>query len=111
MYKYIIKVCFLLICCFKVYGQETDLLAINLKEATMKNLLVNGQSLLYNGFNFYDYAPSYFENGNAFFLENSWLNGNVNYEGINYYQVPLKYDLIKDELIVQRYDKLSSINL
>jgi hypothetical protein len=77
----------------------------------MNSLLANGQSLLYNGYNFYDYAPNYFESGDAFFLDKNWISGNVNYGGTIYNQVPLKYDLIKDELIVQHFDKLSSINL
>ncbi|HET8829919.1 MAG TPA: hypothetical protein VFM79_11290 [Pelobium sp.] len=102
----------LLILSVKVYGQvEANPSISELEKKMMKSQLANGQSLLYNGFNFYGYAPNYFENDHAFFLEESWTSGDVTYENITYHQVPLKYDLLKDELIVQYFDKLSSINL
>ncbi|MBK0383928.1 hypothetical protein I5M32_13245 [Pedobacter sp. SD-b] len=82
-----------------------------IEKETITSQLASGQSLLYNGFYFYGYTPNYFESGQPFFLEDSWISGDVTYENNKYYQVPLKYDLLKDELIVQYFNKESAINL
>jgi hypothetical protein len=103
---------FVLFIFFSVDGYSQSVASLtDLQKQETSSLLANGQSFLYNGYNFYDYAPNYFEKGDAFFLNKNWISGNVNYGGTIYNQVPLKYDLIKDELIVQHFDKLSSINL
>lgn len=112
MFKFFTKTFILLIFSFRLYSQSVDsTFAAPIKAEVMKSLLANGQSLLYNGFNFYGYAPNFFETGFPFFQEQDWIKGYVDYDGIKYHQVSLKYDLLTDELIVQHFDGLSSINL
>jgi hypothetical protein len=83
----------------------------NLKQNALTELITNGQSYLYNGFEYLDYPVNYFETGNPYFASETWITGDVNYEGINYFKVPLLYDLTKDELVLQYFDKIAKVNL
>ncbi|MBC8054524.1 MAG: hypothetical protein H7Y13_15800 [Sphingobacteriaceae bacterium] len=97
----------------KSFGQDTSKVnTASLPGAQYEQqLLASGQSRLYNGFEYLDYPYNYFKEGHQFFGNNTWNLGTVTYEGITYNNVNLMYDLIKDEVVVQHFDKVSKINL
>jgi hypothetical protein len=56
------------------------------------------EAAIYNGTLYY--ANSSEIEGNAYFNSGDWLRGDVDYDGIIYKNIFLKYDIVKDELIV-----------
>lgn len=76
-----------------------------------QQLLLNGRSRLYNGFDYRGYPHKYFSEGHQFFGGDNFIVGNVVYEGITYRNVPILYDLVNDELVIEHFDKVSRINL
>lgn len=70
---------------------------------------VNSQSRLYNGTEHYGY--SYRIKGFAYFLEPGPQIGNIVYDELEYTQVPIWYDLVKDEVIVRHVNKYTRIAL
>jgi hypothetical protein len=67
----------------------------------------NIQSALYNGIEHTGY-PDFYQ-GTAYFGTSGWLKGDVFYDGVLYRGVNLKFDLVKDELIIQHYDSVHAI--
>jgi len=60
-----------------------------------------GQNLsIYNGVLHTGYSPSI--EGSAYYKSNVWEKGGLFYEGIFYREVPLRYDMLKDEVIIQQ---------
>lgn len=59
---------------------------------------------IHNGRVFYGY-PGTLEH--AFYLENSWQNGSVLYDGTWYHDTPLMYDIYKDEVIILHPNNMS----
>src|SRR5829696_6969701 len=58
-----------------------------------------GQNLaIYNGVLHTGYSPSI--EGSAYYKSNVWEKGGVFYERIFYKEVPLWYDMLKDEVII-----------
>jgi hypothetical protein len=55
------------------------------------------ESRLYNGIEHYGYLP--FNNGHPYFAVDSMQNGSVRYENAWYRNVPLLYDIVRDELV------------
>ena len=60
-------------------------------------------NLLYNGPFHYSYPI--LEQGSPYFSGEAWQKGSVTYEDIIYDNVSMKYDLIKDQLIVMNEEK------
>ena len=58
------------------------------------------QAGLYNGPVYDPYIPPITE-GNPYFLTESFSTGSVSYNGLNYEQVPLLYDIVRDEVVVR----------
>ena len=74
------------------------------------NHVIGEQSRLYNGPEYELYDPII--KGNAYFLDiNAFKPGNVNYDGIYYPDVPIMYDLNKDEVVVLLYNNFSKFSL
>lgn len=72
---------------------------------------IGQQSRLYNGHEYQPYDPHI--KGTALFpydIQN-WEPGEVNYDGIIYKNVPMKYDIYKDVLVVLLYNKFSMYTL
>ena len=42
-------------------------------------------------------------NGHAYFIIKEWQEGNINYKGQHYQQVPMLYDVVNDEVLVKHY--------
>jgi hypothetical protein len=59
----------------------------------------NQQAAIYNGVQHMGYGN--LEKGTAYFLTPDWSNGNVIYDGMFYRNIPLHYDILADELIVE----------
>jgi hypothetical protein len=67
------------------------------------------ESLLYNGA--MEVAYDSLIEGFPYFEVNVWRNGSVEYDGVVYRDVPMRYDLIKDQLIIQHLNKKYAIVL
>jgi hypothetical protein len=65
---------------------------------------------LYNGPEYESY-PFRFQTGQPFFSVDSFVVGNLQYDGLDYFNVFLKYDLVRDELILRNHDGFNKINL
>ena len=58
------------------------------------------QAHLYNG-PLYEPYPRQFTSGHQFFNIDSVTKGSVSYEGLGYYDIPMRYDIVRDEVIIQ----------
>jgi hypothetical protein len=68
------------------------------------------ESPLYNGSEYLEYAYT-LQEGHPFFLSTNFVNGNVNLDGMIFRDVPMLYDIIKDQLIIQDFQRVYKINL
>ncbi|QQL50452.1 hypothetical protein [Mucilaginibacter ginkgonis] len=66
---------------------------------------IGHQSGLYNG-RAYDPNSAYVK-GSPYFLNAGWVKGSIVYDGVLYTNVPLKYDMFKDEFAALWYDSFS----
>ena len=82
-------------------GQSADSL-INMYFAAQK-----GNSPLYNGRQFYSYSSSI--QGHPFYNVTKWSNGAVLYDGLWYHNIPLLYDISRDELIVNHPSSIPAV--
>jgi len=72
--------------------------------------LVKGAPI-YNGKVYYRTHPRFINNGHAFFLASQYQTGTVTYEGYTYQNVELMFDLIRSELLLLHFDKVTDIVL
>ena len=49
--------------------------------------------------------------GHPFFQVVNFINGNINLDGMLFHDVPMLYDIVKDQLIIQDFQKVYKINL
>ena len=68
------------------------------------------QSGLYNGSEYVQYI-NLLKEGHPYFDTSALTNGKVYYDGLVYRDVPMLYDIITDELIVQHYNKVFLVQL
>lgn len=75
------------------------------------NKSIGEQSRLYSGREYFPYDQSI--KGNALYPStvSTWLNGEVDYDGIVYKDIPLMYDTYKDEVVSLLYNKFSKYAL
>lgn len=64
---------------------------------------------IYNGQIHVDYLAAF--KGTAYYLTNDWQQGSVLYHNIYYKGLLLRYDLVRDEVVVKHYNGFSSISL
>ncbi len=69
-----------------------------------------GQLHLFNGKEYRDYRKP-FEEGQPYFITNTWTKGTVDYDGNRYDNVSVLYNLVTDELIILNYNNISKIQL
>ncbi len=67
------------------------------------------QSHLYNGWEYVEY-DAHIE-GHQFFETDYMEEGSVRYDGVLYTQVPMLYDLVKDQLVIEHYNSADRIIL
>lgn len=87
----------------RVFGQinsQADSLAIE-NAISLYNQSPQAQSKLYNGVEDVGYDRKIA--GSPYFLTNELVNGKVFYDGKEYINIPLLYDMVQDELVVQYY--------
>lgn len=105
----------------RVFGQinsQTDSLAIE-NVISLYNRSSEAQAKLYNGVEDVGYDRKIA--GSPYFLTSELTNGGVNYDGKYYDNIPLLYDMVQDELVIQYYsgpfrillqkDKTQSFNI
>ena len=68
------------------------------------------QSPLYNGSEYIEYAYS-LQEGHPFFQMADFINGDINLDGMIFHDVPILYDMVKDQVIIQDFQKVYKINL
>ena len=97
-------------------GSAQQVADTSFRQAAVQNLIqfyyvsIDNQAHLYNG-PLYDAYPQPFTEGHPYFLADSFYTGSVSYDGLEYVDVPLKYDLIRDELVMLHFRSGSQINL
>lgn len=64
---------------------------------------------LYNGIEYVDYDK--YIKGHQFYESQDWENGAIHYDGVLYRNVPLHYDLMRDEVIVEHPNETGEIRL
>lgn len=68
------------------------------------------QSPLYNGSEYIEYTFT-FEEGHPFFGSATWVMGNINFDGLTFHEVPMAYDIIKDQVVIKDFRKAFNIIL
>lgn len=67
------------------------------------------ESPLYNGVDYIAYQLPV--TGNPFFNSDQWMDGSVLYHGIQYNQVPIRYDIMRGVVVIRSYDSTTQIIL
>ncbi|OQP66864.1 hypothetical protein A3860_00400 [Niastella vici] len=73
------------------------------------NPFIEKQSRLYNGIEHLGYAFKI--KGHAYFLQRELQTGSVVYDGLEFVNVPMLYDLLKDQVVVQHFNGFTKIGL
>jgi hypothetical protein len=106
------KLCFILFAFIAIDARsQTDTSFYDLAFLNVKNTAHDPEDAgipLYNGIEHLGY-PSY--PGSAYYGSNDWQKGSVQYKNVVYTDVYLKYDLVKNELIVRYLDKVRGVSL
>lgn len=68
------------------------------------------QSPLYNGSEYLEYTYQ-LQEGHPFFGSLGWTKGVVHFDGMTFRDVPMLYDLVKDQLVIPDFQNLHKINL
>jgi hypothetical protein len=68
------------------------------------------QSGLYNGSEYVPYVDMLKE-GHPYFDTSKMVNGSVYYDGMSYTNVPMLYDIVRDELIILHFNKVFFLQL
>ena|SRR5690349_5593386 len=105
----------LLICCLSQHATAQNADDTTLRENAQHAIVVYYESLgeespLYNGSEYIEYAYT-LQEGDPFFQTTNFINGNVNLDGMIFRDVPMVYDIVKDQLIILDFQKVYKINL
>jgi hypothetical protein len=93
----------------KAQNNTPATLPIIVKAGDVYNPFIEKQSRLYNGVEHQGY---YFKiKGHAYFLQNVMSIGTLVYDELEFANVPMLYDLHKDQVIVQHLDGFSKVGL
>jgi hypothetical protein len=68
------------------------------------------ESPLYTGSEYLEYAYT-LQEGHPFFGAANFINGNINLDGMIFHDVPMLYDIVKDQLIILDFQRVHKINL
>ena len=68
------------------------------------------ESPLYNGCEYLEYAFT-IQGGHPFFVANGYSNGSIYFDGMIFHDVPLLYDIVKDQVVTPDFQKIHKINL
>lgn len=73
------------------------------------NPFIEKQSRLYNGVEHLGY--SFKIKGHAYFLQRELQTGAIVYDGLEFVNVPMIYDLLKDQVVIQHFNGFTKIGL
>ena len=73
------------------------------------NTFIDRQSRLYNGIDHLGYSLKI--KGHAYFETSELRKGNVVYDGMSFTNVPMLYDLLKDQLVILHFNNLMKMAL
>jgi hypothetical protein len=105
----IVRIIFLSSACFisffglgqSHYADSTFLpVAIANSKATYSKA-IQGQSRLYNGFEYIEFGKS--SVGHPYFESDDWSDGTIYYDGDQFDNVPIQYDIFNDKVIIDHY--------
>jgi hypothetical protein len=85
------------------FGQDVESDSTKCKKAidnaiSMYNNMTGIQSGIYTG---YDYPYERLSSGHVFFESDNLVNGSIVYDHVEYQDVPMLYDIVKDNLVIQ----------
>ena len=96
-------------------GNAQDSADVNVKKTVIDSTVslyyqyTDKQSRLYNGVEFLGYSPRI--EGHAFYSVGDWINGSLIYDGLEFNNVPMMYDIFKDGLIVRHFNSYFRVGL
>jgi len=93
----------------KAQNNPPATLPIIVKAGDIYNPFIEKQSRIYNGVEHLGY--SYKIKGHAYFLQRELSTGTIVYDGLEFANVPMLYDLLKGQVVVQHFDGFSKIGL
>lgn len=93
----------------KAQNNAPATLPIIVKAGDVYNPFIEKQSRLYNGIEHLGY--SYKIKGHAYFLQKELATGTVVYDELEFANVPMLYDLLKDQVVVQHFNGFSKVGL
>jgi hypothetical protein len=93
----------------KAQNNSPATLPIIVKAGNVYNPFIEKQSRLYNGIEHLGY--SYKIKGHAYFLQKELATGTVIYDELEFANVPMLYDLLKDQVVVQHFNGFSKVGL
>ena len=64
--------------------------------------LIQDQLALFNGVEYVKYDLGF--SGNPFFLDDYYAEGTIVYDSMVYHEIPLKYDIVEDKVLVEYFD-------
>lgn len=94
---FILLACISWLCCLNAQGNQTD----STQPGFIRNLYNASRAhdlAIYNGVQFYPYPASI--EGISFLETSDWQRGSIIHEDISYNNILMKYDLVKDQVIV-----------
>src|SRR5689334_11435513 len=93
----------------KAQNDTSATLPTIVKAGDIYNPFIEKQSRLYNGVEHLGYV--YKIKGHAYFLQRDLSTGTIEYDELEFANVPMLYDLLKDQVIIQYLDGFSKIGL
>jgi hypothetical protein len=96
-----------------IFGQENKLDSIALENVISNTVVLynqtdGSQSGIYNGC---EYQYERINIGHAFFESDTFVNSRIVYDGLLYSNIPILYDITKDELVTRSFNNLHLIYL
>ncbi|MFT3705650.1 MAG: hypothetical protein QM802_24995 [Agriterribacter sp.] len=92
---------------------QADTALLNLQKKNAVNIYYQSlqiQAGIYNGSEYVPYVNTLKE-GHPYFDTTAILKGSVLYDGMQYNDIPMLYDIITDQLIIQHYNKVFLVQL
>lgn len=84
-------------------------LPVIVKAGDVYNPFIEKQSRLYNGIEHQGY--SFKIKGHAYFIQKELTKGTIVYDGLEFANVPMIYDLLKDQVVIQHHNGFSKLGL
>src|SRR6185436_5557440 len=83
--------------------------AIIVHAGDVYNPFIEKQSRLYNGIEHLGYSVRI--KGHAYFVQKELQTGTVVYDELEFTNVPMLYDLLKDQVVIQHFNRFTKIGL